>query len=115
MFPRKYRLTKKAEFQKVLEKGTVFQGRLFGLAVLKSDTNQEPKIGIIVSNKISKRANVRNRIRRLLREAVRPYLGSLREGTLLVFLAKKSIVGENLESIKKETERLYEKAGLGLN
>lgn len=115
MLPKKHRLTKRRDFQNVLEKGVVFQSRLFGLAVLKSEEDQEPKIGIIVSNKISKKAVSRNRIRRLLREAARPYLATLAKGTLLVFLVKKAIVGENLENIKKEVARLYEKAGLDFN
>lgn len=115
MLPRKYRLTKRSDFQKVLENGTVFQGRLFGLAVLKKDTGEEPRIGIIVSNKISKKAVDRNRIRRLVREAVREQLARAPKGTLLVFLAKKVIVGENLENIKRETRRLYEKAGFDFN
>lgn len=109
MLPKSHRLTKSEDYQKVLEGGRVLQGKLMGLALGKFG-DQEPKAGIIVSNKISKKATERNRIRRSVREAASSRIFDFPKGTLLVFLVKKSIVGAGREDILKEARKLLEHA-----
>lgn len=109
MLPQKYRLRSKSDFQKVLKKGKVIQGKFLGLAVYRGEDGPA-KLGIIVSNKISKKAVVRNRVKRILRRAARDYMLTAPSGLLLVFLAKKAIVEQEAEDIVKEASALLKKA-----
>lgn len=109
MLPRKYRLSKSADFQKVLKKGKVIRGTYMGLAFYNTGESAQPRVGIIVSNKISKKATERNRIKRSMREAAGDEIEKFKQGDLLVFLAKKSIVYKDRESIIKEAGELLGK------
>jgi len=67
--PAKNRIKKEKVFKRVLKTGRVFRGRL---VFLKTVPNQDvPRFGISVSAKVSPKAAVRNRIRRLVSETVR--------------------------------------------
>jgi ribonuclease P protein component len=102
------RISKKKEFQEIKEKGFVYQSPFFGFAVLKKDDDKKC-FGFIISKKISKRAVDRNRIKRLLAEAVRQNLDKFQNGFRGVFLVKKNILGIDFETIKKELINLNEK------
>ncbi|MAG60004.1 ribonuclease P protein component [Candidatus Woesebacteria bacterium] len=107
-----HRLTRKSDFQKVLKNGNLVQGIFFGMAYLESSLSSGPKIGTIVSNKISKSAVARNRIKRLLRETVRGYIPSLEKEALLVFLAKKTSLEANAKDVANDVSTLLRKSGL---
>lgn len=87
----------------------MFQTEIFGAAVLKTRDEVLPKVGIIVSNKISGLATKRNRIKRLLREAVKKEISGFELGTKLVFLAKKAILEADQEDVLKEVKHLVNK------
>jgi len=112
MLPRKHRFPLRTELTRVQEEGELFQGRLFSLLVAKGEKAKPSRFAFIISTKIHKRAVRRNRARRLLIEAIRSLLPKINPGFDCVFLAKKAIVGKELPEIKKETERLFQKAGL---
>ena len=64
------RLKKELDITKVLKKGRSFKE---GFLILKSVKNErgQTRFGFIVSKKVSNKANIRNRIRRQLREVIR--------------------------------------------
>lgn len=109
MLPKENRLKKKLEFRQVLEKGKMFQSGLFGAAVLKTADMTPPRVGIVISTKLSKLATKRNRTKRLLREAIKNEIGGLEPGTRLVFLAKKAILEAGQGAVLKEVENLVKK------
>lgn len=100
MFPKKNRLTKKEIVELKEGKLKVIQGKYFGLVYLRKEN--EKKVGLILSGKISKKSVERNKIKRLLFRALE---GSLfnRSGWFL-FLAKKASIEGSLESFQKEVE-----------
>lgn len=100
------------DFKEVLARGTMYQSPLFGMLVLKSDEKGLTKFGLIVSKKIDKRAVVRNRVRRVLLESVRLKLSEIEDGYLVVFLAKKKLVGLRVEEVKREVYSGLKKARL---
>ena len=110
MLPKENRLNKKADFALVSKKGQVAQSKNFGLAYLATGQKVPPKFGFIVSNKISKKAVDRNRIKRILREILRELLNdnqnglalSLSNGLLFVLLARKSILDASPADLKNE-------------
>lgn len=78
MLQKEYRLKKRTAFKATYKTGTVFHSG--GITVfcgrLKTSDQTEiiTKIGFVVSKKIHKRAVKRNRIKRLMREAIRIYI-----------------------------------------
>lgn len=102
-------MTKKRNFELVLKKGKVLHSPSFGLFFLKEKTDEPSTFGFVVSNKISKRAVVRNKIRRVFRETVRNRLPEITPGFSFVFLVKKNIVNKNGDEIKKEIDSIFEK------
>ena len=67
----------------------------------------EQKFGLIISNKISKKAVERNRVKRLLMAVVKEEFGG-KEGKFL-FLAKKSSLAGTREDFIKEMEEFERK------
>lgn len=111
MLRKENRLTKKVDFKRVLKEGKMVQGRIFSLSFLKSSENFEPKFGIIVSNRVSKRSVVRNKIKRLLREALRLNLIGIPKGGMFVFLAKKNAVDASGKVVLEDLKTVFKKLG----
>ena len=64
------------------------------------------QIGISVSQKVSKRAVVRNRIKRQIRSALRHFLPQLTPGWQLVIVVKPSAIQCDYEDFLRELEQL---------
>ena len=115
MLPREYRLKKRTAFNATYKIGnsyykggiTLFCGRV------KPDGQQDlpTKIGFVVSKKIHKRAVKRNRIKRLMREAVRLYIKDNGEQfdtkyLSLVFMASSKLLDKDFIFINKCVKEL---------
>jgi ribonuclease P protein component len=94
------RITSKKEFDKVKKEGTIFYSDFWGL--IKDKTDEGIKFGFVISKKISKKAVVRNKIRRKLAEEVRKNLDKFENGFRGIFLVKKNILDEkgNIKAFK---------------
>ena len=99
MLPRPNRLTRTRDFELLFAQGRVAGGAFVTLKFWRIVPDFQPrrqltttdlKIGILVSKKVSKRAVVRNRIKRQVREIVRLLLkeNKIPIGYLLVFSIK---------------------------
>lgn len=69
MLPRTLRIQRDADFSRVYRKGQRFHTKHFVLTVSKNSLTH-PRFACVVSKTISKKAVVRNRIRRLTQEAL---------------------------------------------
>lgn len=114
MLPKENRLTEKGDFAKVLKGGRIIGGVFLSLAVHRGDGGA-PKMGFIVSNKISKKAVERNRLKRLMRQAVKPHIDNIEDGSFLVFLAKKKAANAASEEITRESQALLKRSGVSKN
>ena len=85
MLPRKFRLQKNYQFKYIYSHGASFYSKPIVLIKSKARPNSL-RIGISVSNKIGK-AVFRNRVKRLLREAIREHLASIPRGHNYIFAA----------------------------
>lgn len=112
MLPSKYRLKKRSSFARVELTGKVSQFPSFGLGILDRGDNDPSLFGFVISTKISKLAVTRNRIKRILSDAVRLNYKLIRPGFDVVFLAKPSIVKSKSEDLKKEVERALKDVSL---
>lgn len=106
-------LKKNYEFKNVLSKGKYYSGD-FIEAFVKKDTNQNINfLGIAVSVKTAK-AVKRNQIKRWIRENYTLIENRVKPGCRIVFLWKKKVSYEfaNFENIKKDMEKILDKAGI---
>jgi|SRR3990172_10998410 len=106
------RLTGKKNYDKVKDEGKLIQSNSFGLNIFKREDNGPSRFGFVVSNKISKHASTRNKVKRTLREAVRHSLSYLKSGYDVVFLAKSSIDRKYSSELMQEVIDSFKTAGL---
>ncbi|MFH1840908.1 MAG: ribonuclease P protein component [Candidatus Shapirobacteria bacterium] len=102
MLPKFHRFTSRKDFSEVKRHGQLVSGRFWGTLFLKKAAAETPKFGFIISKKIDKRAVVRNRLRRQLSGAILPLLPDIGPGWGIIFLVKKSLLGQEFDEIKKE-------------
>lgn len=108
---RALRLRKSSEFQRVRQQGRSITSRLLTLAWKSNDVAQL-RIGFVVSKRISKRAVDRNRLKRLLSEAIRPSLPSLSPGWDIVLGVRKDTLTANLRMLEQDIPVLLSRARL---
>ncbi|OGY41106.1 MAG: ribonuclease P protein component [Candidatus Buchananbacteria bacterium RBG_13_39_9] len=87
------RLSKTKEIQSVMKKGRAYYCPVFMIKVLKN-TLGYMRFAIIVSNKVSKKATVRNLIKRRFREMMRLKVKAIKTGADLVILASPKIISQ---------------------
>lgn len=104
MLKKEYRGLSREEILSFKEKGVMYKTPLFGLVVLKSE---KPKVGIIISKKISKKAVDRNRIKRLVYQAVgEDWKEFEKKGIMGLFLVRSVILEKSYEEIKETWQSL---------
>jgi len=111
MLPKINRLTKKEDFEAVKKEGRKIQGSAFGL-LFRQTANHFSRFGFVFSTKLSKRATVRNRAKRLFREAVRKLLPRIKPGYDFIILGKKEAIEKSYAEVVLEVERMLKKGGL---
>ncbi|MBI2644930.1 ribonuclease P protein component [Candidatus Uhrbacteria bacterium] len=104
MLPKLFRLSKKSDFDTVFKQGRRKALRYFFVQWLKNEKNH-PRIGIIISNKVSKKATLRNKIKRRIREIVWNMLPSL-GSTDVIILAKTGSVNIPYNAIQQDLENI---------
>ncbi len=86
MLPKVHRLRRMRDFALLSQRGRVVYGRFFTLRIRQS---KEPtKIGFVITTKMFKRANKRNRIKRRMREILRLNQVAWPQNMDLLFIAK---------------------------
>lgn len=101
MLKKKYRLRKNKDFQKVYgEKNSVAAGTIV-LYIRNKSMDASPRVGFSVSKKIGNSV-VRNRCRRLMREALRPHLPKIRPGKDYVFIGRHSLAKADFYQVEKD-------------
>lgn len=109
-FRRCGRLRSSSEFSRVRSEGRSWSTPLL---VLQAAPNQgvAARVGIIVSKRVGKAVR-RNRVRRLLREAVRRLCQRIRGGWDLVIIARSGMAEATLIKVTASLEDVLRRAGL---
>ncbi|MBT3418977.1 MAG: ribonuclease P protein component [Candidatus Magasanikbacteria bacterium] len=123
MVPRQYRLKHKKDFDALFSVGRFVGGDCVQLKIWKINSETFPKrkyttddlkIGFVVSVKVHKRAVIRNRMKRRMREVVRLMLKeqALLPGYLIAVMAKPQIVDATYDEISESITAVFQKAGI---
>lgn len=111
MLPAGFRLRKMRDFEGVFKEGRMFYGSVVSIKV--HYTGQEAiRFGIVISNKVSKKATKRNLLRRRIREIIRHELPGLKCGFDVVILTKKDSMLLNYQQLQEMIKNLFYKAAL---
>lgn len=111
MLPKQHRFSLRKEFNRIKKEGRLFRGEFFSLLAAGGQLS-EPRFAFIVSKKVNKLAVKRNKVRRILAEAVQIFLPKIKLSVDAVFLVKKTIIDKSFGQIKKEVERIFKQADL---
>ncbi|MDQ6622532.1 MAG: ribonuclease P protein component [Verrucomicrobiota bacterium] len=110
-FPRARRLKLPAEFARVRTEGGAQRGSLLVLGVLPVGDEQPFRVGFVTSKRVGG-AVVRNRVRRRLREIVRKHQHAIREGHLLVVIARPAAARATFSALEDEWLRLSKRTSI---
>mgnify|MGYP002681986644 CR=1 FL=1 len=110
MLPSAFRLKRRSEFGRIYSKGRSNATDLIVVYALPS-RDEGTKIGFSVSKKLGGSV-ARNRVRRLLREAARPYLPRLKPGYSVIVLARAKAGTATLAQLTAAIGTLFAKLGV---
>lgn len=112
MLPKENRLHKDNDIKDLVKRGQSFFLPEMVLKYRKQRTEQPIQIAFVVSAKVDKRAVVRNKVTRRLKEASKEMLPRLKNGYFLLIIAKKKILDLEFKDIKKQLDFAFSKAKL---
>lgn len=113
--PKTYRLRRRQDFQQVYQKGRRRTGTHLSVTVLPRPRSLDGSatrhldascFGISIGKKVSKKAVVRNLIKRRIKGALRQSISRILPGKMVVITCKPSIIGCDYDEILRELEKL---------
>ena len=111
MLPDNNRIRNNTDFKKVYRYGDLFFSQYFVLHSLKRDDQKSTRLGIVPSRKIRK-AVLRNKLKRRIREIFKQYREKIKKGYDLVLNTRSEAINASFEELKKDFEYLIKKSQL---
>ncbi|GGK33725.1 ribonuclease P protein component [Caldalkalibacillus thermarum] len=108
---KQYRLRKNQEFARVYRHGQSVANRQLVLFYLPNENVEHFRLGVSVSKKLGL-AVVRNRLKRVVREAVRLKAKHIKQGYDLVIIVRKGALDADFEQLSKSFIHLLKKSKL---
>lgn len=113
MLKKENRLSSKYEFNITRKYGKTLTGRFFHLYIVKPHNYEGPtKAGIIVSNKFSKSAVKRNKLKRIFREIVHTNFNKIPQGHWVVLYPKFYAINQKYEEISIDFNKVLQKVSV---
>lgn len=108
---------RKEYFEEIFKKGSFFGGKFLNLNILKKSKNslKYSCFAFSVSQKVSKSAVLRNKLRRRGYSIIQKKIENIKPGYLCVFVLKKGVLDLNFDQLSGELEKLLNKADLFLD
>jgi len=103
------RLKKKKDFEHVFKKGKGFKEGFLFVKLVKNNL-KTTRFGFVVGYKVSKKAVLRNKVKRRLREAIKAELPKIRKGLDVVLVADKGFETKDHKETEAVVARLFKKA-----
>jgi ribonuclease P protein component len=98
-------LKKRKDFDNVFKGGKTIAGELIFLKVIKNNLDIS-RLGFVIGLKISKKAVIRNKIKRQLRGIIKENLSDIKPGLDVIIISKPDIIDKNYQEIKNDLEKL---------
>lgn len=109
MLPEINRLKKKKDFENVLKKGKGYKEDFLYLKIIKNNLKNS-RFGFIVSNKFSKKAVIRNKIKRRLKSLTEIKLSKIEKGIDGVIIVRPGLEINDFWELEEKINKLFEKA-----
>jgi ribonuclease P protein component len=109
MLPGANRLKKKKDFERVFKTGQTFKEGFLILKLIKNHLKIS-RFGFVVSQKISKRATIRNKIKRRLREIIKGKLAGTKKGWDAVLVVRPGLENKDFWEMEEAINKLFKKA-----
>ncbi|OGY49480.1 MAG: ribonuclease P protein component [Candidatus Buchananbacteria bacterium RIFCSPHIGHO2_02_FULL_45_11b] len=111
MLPVKYRLTQDRDFKRINAGGKSVFSAYFRLRYLANKLPNS-RFAVVVSTKISKKATIRNRLKRQTREILRLNREKIKDGFDLIISVQNRALGRDYEELKTDLAVLFFKGNL---
>jgi ribonuclease P protein component len=108
MFSTKYRLRDNKEIAIVFKNGKYIHGKYVFIKYI-FNKKKNARIAINVSTRLFKQAVKRNRIKRLIREAMKPHLSTLPNLDILIIAKKELTTNTNSQKINTDISNIFNK------
>jgi len=112
MLAKQYRLRKQSELDRVFQKGKVFNNSF--LSLRRGDNNLiVNRFAFLVGAKVFKKASLRNKVKRRMRQIIREILPLMKRGYDVIFIVKNpGFIGKKHIEVKLMVQNLAKAAGL---
>jgi ribonuclease P protein component len=114
LLAQKYRLKNNADFRKIYKYGRSIADPYLVIYIFTREKKHfpgGPRIGFSVSKRLGSAVS-RNKIKRKLRAALKPYLQFIQQDVDIIFIARQKIKGISFQDVEKSMENLLKKASL---
>ena len=113
MLPKANRLKKNKDFEKVFKHGKkyVLPGGKIYLKIVRNNFKNS-RFAFVASKEFSKKALIRNKAKRKLREIVKARLSEIKKGIDGAIVALPGLEIEDLQKLGEEINKLFKKAGI---
>ncbi len=111
MLIKKHRLTKYKDFEKIWVNGRNFFIKEIGVK-FSSNNLDCTRFGIVVPNKVIKKAVLRNKVKRKIREIIRKQIPFIKKGFDCIILARQGIGELSFDELKEKIDFILRKLGL---
>jgi ribonuclease P protein component len=109
MLSLKNRLKKKKEFERVFKRGKGLKEDFLVLKLVKNNLPQS-RFGFIVGTKVSKRATLRNKLKRRLRELIRTRMEEIKTGYDIILIAQPGLEERDFWELEEITNKIFSRA-----
>ncbi len=99
------RVSKRKEVEELRKARIVYQSPIFGMLTLDKK-DEEKRFLVVISKRISKKAVIRNKLKRQMTEVIRLNLDKIRPGVRVGFLVRVRILEWKWKEIKTEMEKV---------
>ncbi|MEK7540776.1 MAG: ribonuclease P protein component [Patescibacteria group bacterium] len=108
------RLRKEKDFETLFKKGKSFRNGFLILKIVQNNL-EESRFGFIVSQKVSKKAALRNKIKRRIRAVARQNIKKIRKGIDVALIALPGLEKKNFLETKEILNALLKNITTNLN
>ncbi|KPJ54678.1 hypothetical protein AMJ47_03885 [Parcubacteria bacterium DG_72] len=105
------RLKKEKDFDQVFKKGKGFKEDFLFLKLAKNNL-KATRFGFVVSQKVSKKAFLRNKIKRRLRELAKKKLAKIKKGFDVILIVNRGLKDKDFNETERMINKLFKKAKL---